>query len=139
MLSVGEVAKRSGIAVSAVHFYERKQLIISTRNQGNQRRFSRDVLRRIAVIKVAQQIGLSLEEIKAALDTLPKHKAPTAKQWQDISSIWQQSLQQKRELLDKLDSKLDHCIGCGCLSMSKCHLYNPQDEQGATHVGAALW
>ncbi|GAM58138.1 redox-sensitive transcriptional activator soxR [Vibrio ishigakensis] len=91
MLSVGEVASRAGIAVSAVHFYEKKGLISSTRNQGNQRRFARDVLRRIAVIKVAQQVGLSLEEIKDALKTLPQDKAPTSTQWEAISSIWRES------------------------------------------------
>ncbi|GAM61383.1 Redox-sensitive transcriptional activator SoxR [Vibrio ishigakensis] len=139
MLSVGEVASRAGIAVSAVHFYEKKGLISSTRNQGNQRRFARDVLRRIAVIKVAQQVGLSLEEIKDALKTLPQDKAPTSTQWEAISSIWRESLQQKIQDLEKLDTKLDHCIGCGCLSMKKCHLYNPEDEQGEEHTGAALW
>lgn len=139
MLSVGEVATRAGIAVSAVHFYEKKGLISSTRNQGNQRRFARDVLRRITVIKVAQQVGLSLEEIKDALKTLPQDKAPTSAQWEAISSIWRESLQQKIQDLEKLDTKLDHCIGCGCLSMKKCHLYNPEDEQGETKTGAALW
>ena len=139
MLSVGEVAKRAGVAVSAIHFYEKKGLISSTRNPGNQRRFARDVLRRIAVIKVAQQVGLSLEEIKQALKTLPQEKAPTSAQWQAISSLWRESLQQKIDDLEKLNHKLDHCIGCGCLSMQKCHLYNPDDEQGDSHTGASLW
>ena len=139
MLSVGQVAKRAGVAVSAVHFYESKGLISSTRNQGNQRQYRSDVLRRIAVIKVAQQVGLTLLEIKQAMASLPVDSAPSKEEWQAMSEQWRALLEIRMAHLQKLHGQLDHCIGCGCLSMKSCHLYNPQDELGESHQGAALW
>ncbi|QIA64789.1 redox-sensitive transcriptional activator SoxR [Vibrio astriarenae] len=139
MLSVGQVAKRADVAVSAIHFYEKKGLIVSTRNSGNQRQYTSDVLRRIAVIKIAQQVGLSLQEIKQAMAVLPINKAPTQDEWQKMSQIWRQELEARIENMQKLHSQLGHCIGCGCLSMKSCHLYNPEDEHGETRAGAVLW
>ncbi len=139
MLSVGQVADRAGVAVSAIHFYERKGLITSTRNSGNQRRYNSDVLRRIAVIKIAQQVGLPLEEIKQAMAVLPLNKAPSKEQWGEMSAKWRESLEQRIENLQKLHSQLDHCIGCGCLSMKSCQLYNPDDEIANEAQGAGLW
>ncbi|GHC30563.1 redox-sensitive transcriptional activator SoxR [Aidingimonas halophila] len=132
-LSVGDVAKRSGLAVSAIHFYEAKGLISSRRNAGNQRRFQRDVLRRVAIIKVAQRTGIPLAEIREALDTLPEGKSPTLADWQRLSACWKHNLDQRIERLTCLRDQLDHCIGCGCLSMNDCPLRNPGDtlaEQG---------
>lgn len=139
MLLVGQVAKRADVAVSAVHFYERKGLIVSTRNSGNQRQYTSDVLRRIAVIKIAQQVGLSLDEIKQAMSVLPLNKAPTQQQWQSMSAGWRKALEIRMENIHKLHSQLGHCIGCGCLSMKSCHLYNPKDEKGQKSSGATLW
>lgn len=133
-LSVGEVARRSGLAVSAIHFYEAKGLIRSRRNAGNQRRFSRDVLRRVAIIKVAQRTGITLAEIRDAFDTLPESHAPTAADWQRLSASWRHALDERINRLTQLRDQLDHCIGCGCLSMGECPLRNPGDalaEEGA--------
>ncbi|MCE8021565.1 redox-sensitive transcriptional activator SoxR [Halomonas sp. MCCC 1A11036] len=137
-LSVGEVAKRSGLAVSAIHFYEAKGLIKSRRNAGNQRRFTRDVLRRVAIIKVAQRTGITLAEIRAAFDTLPDFRAPTATDWQRLSASWQHALDDRIARLTQLRDQLDHCIGCGCLSMQECPLRNPEDELAEEGSGPRL-
>ncbi|SDG34160.1 MerR family transcriptional regulator, redox-sensitive transcriptional activator SoxR [Onishia taeanensis] len=129
-LTVGDVAGRCGIAVSTVHFYESKGLIEGWRNAGNQRRFSRDVLRRVAVIKIAQRTGVPLTEIKAALDTLPVSRSPTADDWHRLSAQWRGDLDQRIQQLTKLRDQLDGCIGCGCLSLASCPLRNPGDIQG---------
>lgn len=129
-LTVGQVAKRAGVAVSALHFYERKGLITSWRNQGNQRRYDRAVLRRIAVIKAAQNVGLSLEDISEALQELPKHHAPNKKEWAKMAEHWQQSLKDRIARLQQLQENLSSCVGCGCLSMDACLLYNPDDVYG---------
>lgn len=126
-LSVGEVAQRCNIAVSALHFYEQRGLIKSQRNASNHRRYSRHVLRRIAVIKVAQRTGIALDDIQQALSVLPLDDAPTAKQWQAMSKQWQQLLEQKIADLLLLQQQLDSCIGCGCLSLKDCPLRNPDD------------
>ncbi|CAM4147381.1 redox-sensitive transcriptional activator SoxR [Vibrio agarivorans] len=139
MLSVGQVAKRADVAVSAIHFYEKKGLITSARNSGNQRQYTSDVLRRIAVIKIAQQVGLSLQEIRQAMSVLPINKAPSQDEWQLMSQIWREELQARIDNMQKLHSQLGHCIGCGCLSMKTCHLYNPDDEKGIDAKGATLW
>lgn len=127
VLTVGEVAARSGVAVSTIHFYEAKGLIKSWRNAGNQRRFARDVLRRIAVIKVAQRAGVPLGEIKAAFDELPDNRTPTVKDWQRLSRRWQAELDDRIRELTKLRDDLGGCIGCGCLSLRQCPLRNPGD------------
>ncbi len=137
-LSVGEVARRSGLAVSAIHFYEAKGLIRSRRNAGNQRRFSRDVLRRVAIIKVAQRTGITLGEIRAAFEALPESRAPTAADWQKLSASWRQALDDRIVRLTQLRDQLDHCIGCGCLSMDECPLRNPEDELAEEGAGPRL-
>lgn len=133
-LSVGEVARRSGVAVSTLHFYETKGLISSFRTQGNQRRYAREVLRRVAFIRVAQRVGISLGEIQAALATLPASAAPSRADWERLSASWRVELDERIAQLRKLRDTLDDCIGCGCLSLDRCRLRNPADklaEQGA--------
>jgi MerR family redox-sensitive transcriptional activator SoxR len=132
-LTVGQVAARSGIAVSALHFYESRGLIASHRTAGNQRRYAKDVLRRVAIIKVGQEVGISLAEIGAQLATLPEGRTPTVKDWEKLSRKWAVDLDQRIARLQKLRHGLADCIGCGCLSIDKCSLRNPKDilaEQG---------
>lgn len=132
-LTVGEAAKRSGVAVSTLHFYEAEGLIRSYRNAGNQRRYPREVLRRIAVIRVAQRTGISLAEIREALKALPNGRTPTAEDWQKLSARWRGELNDRIDRLTRLRDQLDGCIGCGCLSLDVCPLRNPWDraaEQG---------
>ncbi len=126
-LSVGELAARSGVAVSALHFYEAKGLIASLRTAGNQRRYPRSVLRRVAVIKVAQRMGVPLSEIAQALQALPASRTPTAADWRRMSAQWRDGLQERIRLLTQLRDQLDGCIGCGCLSLKECPLRNAQD------------
>jgi len=135
-LSVGQVAKRCGVAVSTIHFYEVKGLISSWRNNGNQRRFSRDVLRRVSIIKVAQQLGVSLNDIGEAFDNLPKQRTPTPADWNNLSKQWKNDLNTRITRLEQLRDDLDGCIGCGCLSMKVCPLWNPDDEVASKGAGA---
>ena len=137
-LAIGQVAERSGVAVSAIRFYEEKGLLASTRTDGGQRRFHRDVLRRLGFIQAAQQVGLSLEEIGAALATLPEHSAPDGHEWAELSSQWRPMLDRRIELLTKLRDQLDACIGCGCLSLEKCKLRNPGDRIAAEGPGPRM-
>ncbi len=137
-LTVGEVAARSGIAVSALHFYESKGLIRSHRNRGNQRRYPREVLRRVAVIKVAQRVGVPLASIKAALESLPDGRSPTAADWTRLSRVWRDDLDARIGQLQRLRDQLDGCIGCGCLSIKACRLRNPWDELAEQGPGARL-
>lgn len=137
-LTVGQVAARSGVAVTALHFYETKGLIKSTRNQGNQRRYPRGVLRRVALIKVAQRLGIPLAEIGEALKTLPDDRAPTAADWQVLSAQWSQDLDRRINQLMALRDRLNGCIGCGCLSMEACPLRNQGDVLGERGPGAHL-
>jgi MerR family redox-sensitive transcriptional activator SoxR len=137
-LSVGEVAARCGIAVSAVHFYETKGLIMGWRNHGNQRRYPREVLRRVSIIKVAQRLGIPLSSIKAALDALPKGRTPTDKDWRRLSMRWHADLDERIAKLTRLRDHLTGCIGCGCLSMRECPLRNPWDELSAEGAGPRL-
>ncbi|MBT1451294.1 redox-sensitive transcriptional activator SoxR [Glaciecola sp. XM2] len=136
--SVGEIAKRCGVRVSTLHFYEQKGLVNSTRNLGNQRRYKPDVMRRVAVIKAAQKIGISLEEIKQALSNLPNHRTPTAKDWSDLSSAWQEALNERIIRLQNLRDKMDGCIGCGCLSLTHCPIYNPEDKLAKLGTGGVV-
>ncbi|POM23871.1 Redox-sensitive transcriptional activator SoxR [Actinomadura rubteroloni] len=129
-LTVGQLAERSGVAVSALHFYESKGLIESRRTAGNQRRFARDALRRVAFIKVSQRVGIPLSDIRAALDTLPEGRTPTAADWQRLSELWRADLDARIDQLRRLRDDLDDCIGCGCLSISRCALANPYDRLG---------
>jgi MerR family redox-sensitive transcriptional activator SoxR len=137
-LSVGEVAARSGVAVSAVHFYEAKGLIRSRRNQGNQRRYPREVLRQVAVIKVAQRIGIPLAMIRDALATLPHGRTPTAADWRKLSAQWKRGLEERIEKMMQLRDSLTGCIGCGCLSLKVCPLRNPKDRLGEEGPGPRL-
>ena len=137
-LTVGEVAQRSGVAVSALHFYESKGLIRSVRSSGGQRRYGRDVLRRVAVIKVAQRIGISLASISEAFASLPEGRTPTAGDWARMSSLWRQELDERIMQLTRLRDQLDGCIGCGCLSIEACRLRNPLDELSEQGSGPQL-
>lgn len=136
--SVGRIAKRCGIKVSTLHFYEQKGLIRSWRNQGNQRRYKPDVMRRISVIKAAQKLGVTLEEIKLALSSLPDNRTPTVEDWEQLSSQWHQMLNNRIKKLENLRDSLGSCIGCGCLSLTKCPLYNPDDEVAEKGTGPVL-
>ncbi len=137
-LSVGEVAARSGVAVSTLHFYETKGLIHSLRNRGNQRRYPRGVLRRVAVIKVAQRTGIPLADIQAALAALPHDRPLTVHDWAALSERWRASLTERIEKLTALRDQLTSCIGCGCLSMEDCPLRNPYDTLNARGAGPQL-
>ena len=137
-LSAGEVAARSGVAVSTLHFYEAKGLVRSSRTSGNQRRYARDALRRVAIIKVAQRLGLPLSMIKQAIDSLPGGRTPTANDWRRLSAEWRKELDRRIVLLQKLRGQLDSCIGCGCLSLRVCQLRNPGDAESRKGSGPVL-
>jgi MerR family redox-sensitive transcriptional activator SoxR len=137
-LSAGQVAARSGVAVSTVHFYETKGLVTGWRSAGNQRRYSRDVLRRVAIIKIAQRLGLPLSMIKRAIDSLPGGRTPTAKDWRRLSVEWRKELDRRIALLQRLRGQLDGCIGCGCLSLKVCQLRNPGDAVSDRGSGPLL-
>src|SRR5215467_3277959 len=137
LLSVGEIARRSGFADSAVRFYERLGLLTATRTSGGQRRFERSTLRRLAFIRAARNIGLSLDEIAAALASLPAGRTPTRSDWAKLSRGWRQRLNDQIAALAALRDGLDSCIGCGCLSLQGCAISNPGDAAGAAGPGAA--
>ena len=137
-LTVGEVAKRSGVTVSALHFYESKGLIKSSRSRGNQRRYPREILRRVAVIKVAQRVGIPLNEIRDALMTLPEGRTPTVADWSRMSSKWRADLDDRIDRLTRLRDQLTGCIGCGCLSIGACPLRNPHDVLSQQGPGPRL-
>lgn len=137
-LSVGQLAARSGVAVTALHFYESKGLIHSSRNAGNQRRYGRDMLRRVAVIKIAQRLGIPLATIHLALQRLPTDRAPNAADWRQLSAQWREDLTQRIEKLTALRDQLDGCIGCGCLSLEACPLRNQHDQLATQGPGAQL-
>ncbi|WP_410820978.1 redox-sensitive transcriptional activator SoxR [Micromonospora sp. 050-3] len=135
-LTVGQVADRSGVAISALHFYERKGLIRSTRTASNQRRYSRDTLRRVAFIRASQHVGISLTAIREALDQLPSERTPTPDDWARLSAAWRTELDARIAQLQTLRDDLSECIGCGCLSLRVCHLTNPRDVLGREGSGA---
>jgi MerR family redox-sensitive transcriptional activator SoxR len=139
-LSVGEVADRSGFAASALRFYEAEGLISATRSPGGRRQFERGVLRRLAFIRAASNIGLTLDEIRTELATLPAGRTPTRADWQRISHHWRGRLDDQIAALERLRDGLDSCIGCGCLSLQRCHMSNPGDVMAASDdaPGAAL-
>lgn len=135
LLTISEVAARSGTAPSALRYYERLGLIRATRTSGNQRRYHRSELRRVAFIRIAQQVGVSLEEIGNALSQLPERRTPTRADWARLSRHWQAHLDERIKLLQRLRDDLSGCIGCGCLSLGTCRLYNPDDELAAEGAG----
>lgn len=134
-LTIGEVAARTGVPPSALRFYERQGLLDARRSSGGQRRIHRDALRRIAFVRVAQRVGLTLEEIRAALAALPAGRTPTAADWRRLSRSWRPRLDEQIAVLQRLRDALDSCIGCGCLSLRACRLYNPADEAAARGSG----
>ena len=136
-LTVSEVAERSGFAPSALRFYEREGLIHATRTTGNQRRYQRSVLRRLAFIRAARNIGLTLDEVAAALATLPDSRTPTKADWTRLSRSWRSRLDAQIAALEKLRDGLDSCIGCGCLSLQRCGISNPADIARADGPGAS--
>lgn len=135
-LTIGEVAERAGVATSALRFYEKEGLISSTRTDGGQRRYHRDVLRRIAFVRAAQRVGLSLDDIRSSLDSLPDSRTPTAADWERLSRSWRPLLDARIHELERLRYRLDACIGCGCLSLKACRLSNPDDVAAELGPGA---
>ncbi len=127
-LTIGAVSQRAGVATSALRFYEAEGLIQATRSPGGQRRYRRDTLRRVSFIRVAQQVGLRLDEIHAALASLPENRTPNAKDWERLSASWRPRIDAQIALLERLRDRLGGCIGCGCLSLGSCQLLNPDDQ-----------
>jgi MerR family redox-sensitive transcriptional activator SoxR len=135
-LSIGEVSARSGVAPSALRFYEREELIESARTGGNQRRYDRAVLRRIAFVQAGRAAGVPLADIREALDGLPTRRTPSRRDWERLSNRWRDDLDARIETLQALRDRLTTCIGCGCLSIDQCDLLNPDDEAAARGAGA---
>lgn len=136
LLTVGEMSRRTGIAVSALHYYERIGLIASHRTGGNQRRYPRHMLRRVALISVAKRLGIPLDDVRDALADVPLSRTPSHQEWQRASRRWRKVLEQRRRGIEQLERELIGCIGCGCLSMRACTLLNPDDELGESGTGA---
>jgi MerR family redox-sensitive transcriptional activator SoxR len=134
-LTVGQVAARSGVAVSTLHFYESKGLIRSRRSHGNQRRYARDVLRRIGFIRVSQHVGIPLDDIRKALEELPDKRTPTEEDWARLAKAWRENLDGRIAQLLRLRDNLTDCIGCGCLTIGSCRLYNPYDQLASEGPG----
>ncbi len=126
-LTIGAVSERTGVATSALRFYEAQGLISATRSDGGQRRYARDTLRRVSFVRIAQQVGLTLEEIRGALSSLPDGRTPTARDWERLSSSWRPRIDDRIAMLERLRDRLAGCIGCGCLSLKVCRLANPGD------------
>ncbi|MFJ9812230.1 redox-sensitive transcriptional activator SoxR [Streptomyces sp. NPDC101158] len=137
-LTVGQLSARSGAAVSALHFYESKGLISSRRTSGNQRRYGRDILRRVAFIRAAQRVGIPLATVRAALAQLPEERTPTHEDWARLSATWRTELDERITQLGRLRDHLSDCIGCGCLSLENCVLSNPDDVFGERLTGSRL-
>ncbi|BCB80715.1 redox-sensitive transcriptional activator SoxR [Phytohabitans flavus] len=137
-LTIGELARRSGVAPSALRYYERLGLIRAVRTGGNQRRYQRAELRRVAFIRISQQVGVSLEELREALASLPESRTPTKADWAALSARWRGRLNDQIAFLERLRDDLTGCIGCGCLSLQRCRLYNPDDELSADGAGPRL-
>ena len=134
-LTIGALSERTGVATSALRFYEAQGLIQAGRSEGGQRRFGRDTLRRVSFIRIAQQVGLSLDEIRSALASLPDGRTPTPRDWERLSSSWRPRLDAQIAMLERLRDRLSGCIGCGCLSLKVCQLANPGDEAGGLGPG----
>jgi len=134
-LTIGELSVRTGVASSALRFYEAQGLISAKRTDGGQRRYARDTLRRVSFVRIAQQVGLSLDEIRTALSSLPQGRTPTRRDWERLSSSWRPRLEAQIAMLERLRDRLSGCIGCGCLSLKVCQLANPGDAAGALGPG----
>jgi MerR family redox-sensitive transcriptional activator SoxR len=139
LLTIGAVADRSGLAPSALRFYEEHGLLSTVRTEGGQRRFHRDVLRRLAVIRAAQHVGFSLAEIEEMLADFPDHQAVTAAEWRRLSTSWRPQIDERIRTLERLREQLDRCIGCGCLSMDVCAMANPDDRAATRGPGPRFW
>ncbi|MEU1984379.1 redox-sensitive transcriptional activator SoxR [Nocardia sp. NPDC019395] len=137
-LTPGQLSERSGVAVSALHFYEREGLISSRRTSGNQRRYTRETLRRVAFIRISQRVGIPLSDIREALDRLPEGRTPTRRDWETLSTAWRADLEDRITQLVRLRDNLTGCIGCGCLSLGSCKLVNEYDRLGAEGPGARV-
>lgn len=137
-LTIGALSARTGVATSALRFYEAEGLLRATRTDGGQRRYHREAVRRVSFMRIAQQVGLSLDEIRAALSTLPDRRTPDRHDWQQLSASWRPQLDERIAMLERLRDRLDGCIGCGCLSLDICPLHNPDDEMGDEGPGARL-
>jgi len=135
LLTIGEVAERAGVATSAIRFYEANGLVVSERNAAGHRRFRADVLRRVSFVKVAQRVGLSLGEIRAALASLPDSRTPNRRDWEKLARSWKPLIDERIALLEAMREKLDGCIGCGCLSLDTCEIYNLDDEAALLGTG----
>ena len=138
-LTVGDMAKRAGVAVSTLHYYEAEGLIQSWRTDANHRRYDRRELRRVAIIRIAQTLGIPLATVKTMLDELPRDRPVNARDWSKASEAWADELDSRIELMQRLRGTLDYCIGCGCLSLEKCPLYNASDTLGENGPGARRW
>jgi len=134
-LTVGQLAQRSGVAVSALHFYERQELINSRRTSGNQRRYRRDTLRRVALIRIAQRVGIPLAEVRSALAELPEGRTPNRADWENLSQRWHDELDDRIKHLQQLRDEFTDCIGCGCLSLDRCRMANPFDRLSGHGAG----
>jgi MerR family transcriptional regulator, redox-sensitive transcriptional activator SoxR len=137
-LTIGELSERSGVAASAIRYYEERGLVSSRRTAGNQRRYPRATLRRLAFVRTAQRVGLALDEIEAALATLPSNRTPTKADWTRLSRAWRPRLDAQIAQLERLRDTLDSCIGCGCLSLRRCALSNPDDVVAERGPGPVL-
>ena len=135
-LTIGELAERGGVATSAIRFYEQRGLVHSIRTSGNQRRYDMPTLRRVGFIRAAQTVGLSLDEIAEALASLPENRTPTKADWTRLGRSWRRRLDDQIERIERLRDDLDGCIGCGCLSLKSCALYNPRDALASKGPGA---
>ncbi|HLS26655.1 MAG TPA: redox-sensitive transcriptional activator SoxR [Beutenbergiaceae bacterium] len=135
LLTIGEVSRRTGVAPSALHYYERIGLITSTRTRGNQRRYHRHMIRRVSLVAAAKNLGISLADVRRALADVPLQAPPTRADWERASARWKNILRQRRRTLQRLEEELTGCIGCGCLSMDRCTLLNPGDTLGAEGAG----
>jgi MerR family redox-sensitive transcriptional activator SoxR len=134
-LTIGELSERTGVAPSALRFYEAEGLIHATRSGGGQRRFARETIRRVSFIRIAKEVGLSLEEIGEALASLPESRTPTQRDWARLSAAWRPRIDHQIALLERLRDRLDGCIGCGCLSLQACRILNPEDEAAVRGPG----
>ncbi|MDY7102028.1 MAG: redox-sensitive transcriptional activator SoxR [Actinomycetota bacterium] len=127
-LPIGALSERTGVSHSALRFYETEGLISAERSGGGQRRYARDTIRRVSFIRIAQQVGLSLDDIRTALDSLPDNRTPTTQDWTELSTSWRPRIDERIRVLERLRDRLDSCIGCGCLSLRTCSILNPDDE-----------